>query len=199
MKVFIPLAILALLAVAIFYVKTKGKSVEVIDVQSDTPSIHSLTAEGLLSDEIISLDQYKGKAMLVVNTASKCGLTPQYEQIQALHESYADKGLAVLGFPSGDFMNQEFSDEEEIADFCEKNYGVSFQMFEKVSVKGKDKHPVYQFLTEKEKNGVLDSKVTWNFQKYLLDEEGRLVATFNPKTTVDDPKFVNRLDSLLKL
>lgn len=160
-------------------------------------SIHSLKARRLLSDEEIELSVYKGHPLLIVNTASKCGLTPQYKDLQALHEKYAEKGLKILGFPSNDFLGQEPGTEEEIASFCQKNYGVDFDMFQKVKVKGKKKHPIYQFLTQKEKNGVLDSKVKWNFQKYLLDKDGKLITVINPKTKINDEEVIKKIEELL--
>lgn len=166
--------------------------------QTNAKSIHSYSAEPLLSDKEVGLSKYKGNVMLVVNTASKCGLTPQYEDLQKLHEQYSSKGFSILGFPSNDFMNQEPGNEEQIAEFCEKNYGVEFDMFQKVKVKGKDKHPVYDFLTQKDKNGVLNSTVKWNFQKYLLDKKGRLVAVFSPKVSVYDEEVIQKIDSLLQ-
>lgn len=197
----LPLIIVAVLAAGAFYVyKMKMDKRVVVDetmVQNNDKTIHSLSAEPLASDEAISLSKYKGKAMLVVNTASKCGLTPQYEDLQKLHEEYNTNGLAILGFPSNDFMQQEPGSEDEIASFCKVNYGVEFDMFQKVKVKGNDKHPVYQFLTEKAKNGVLDSEVQWNFQKYLLDKDGKLVAVFNPKVSVYDKEVITKIDSLL--
>jgi len=126
------------------------------------------------------LRSLEGKKVLVVNTASKCGFTPQYEDLERLYEEYGDEGLVVIGFPSNDFLGQEPGSDEEIKEFCQLTYGVTFPMMSKISVKGRDIHPVYQWLTTKELNGVMDSNVSWNFQKYLIDEEGNLVATFKP-------------------
>lgn len=134
-----------------------------------------------LSGETKSFAEFKGKKILVVNTASKCGLTPQYEGLEKLHQQYKDE-LVLVGFPANNFMQQEPGSNEEIAAFCEANYGVSFIMSEKISVKGDDIHPIYQWLTKKQYNGKMDSEVTWNFQKYLIDEKGNLQAVFEPKT-----------------
>lgn len=128
----------------------------------------------------------KGKKVMVVNTASKCGLTGQYEQLQALYEAYGDEDFVIIGFPANNFMNQEPGTAEEIQEFCQLNYGVTFPMMDKISVKGDDQHPLYQWLTQKELNGVMDSKVQWNFQKYLIDEEGKLVKVIAPKTLPTD-------------
>jgi glutathione peroxidase len=129
----------------------------------------------------IDLAQYKGKKVLLVNVASKCGLTPQYTDLQKLHEQYGNK-LVILGFPANNFMGQEPGSNSEIATFCQKNYGVSFQMFEKISVKGDDQHPLYQWLTRKELNGWNEESPDWNFAKYLVDENGNLVKFFSART-----------------
>ncbi|MEO6882962.1 MAG: glutathione peroxidase [Bacteroidia bacterium] len=123
----------------------------------------------------INLAIYKGKKVLVVNTASECGYTPQYAPMQQLHEKYKDKNLAVIAFPSNDFGAQEPGTNDQIATFCQKNYGVTFPVMSKIIVKGKDAHPLYHWLTEKCQNGLMDSEVKWNFQKYLIDENGKLV------------------------
>lgn len=131
----------------------------------------------------------KGKKIMVVNTASKCGLTPQYEQLEALHQEFKDSNFVIVGFPANNFMEQEPGSNEEIAEFCQKNYGVSFLMMGKISVKGDDMHEVYKFLTQKELNGVESSEVKWNFQKYLLNEEGKLVKVVGPRTLPNDPEI----------
>lgn len=116
----------------------------------------------------------KGKKVMIVNTASKCGFTPQYKDLEDLYERYGNE-LIIIGFPANNFANQEPGNSSEIREFCTKNYGVTFPMMEKISVKGGDMHPLYKWLTSKEKNGVMDSEVKWNFQKYLIDENGKLV------------------------
>jgi glutathione peroxidase len=137
------------------------------------------------------LASLKGKKVLVVNTASKCGLTPQYEQLQELYEKYGGKNFTIIGFPANNFANQEPGTNEEIEEFCQKNYGVTFTMMEKISVKGDDMHPLYQWLTQKSKNGVLDSEVSWNFQKYLIDEKGNLVQMVAPKVKPNDEQILS--------
>ena len=132
----------------------------------------------------------KGKKIMIVNTASKCGLTPQYEQLEALYDKYKNKNFVIVGFPANDFLSQEPGSDKEIAQFCQLNYGVSFPMMSKISVKGKDMHPVYHFLTEKAKNGLEDSKVEWNFQKYLIDEKGHLVRVVSPRILPNDQSIV---------
>ena len=132
----------------------------------------------------------KGKKIMIVNTASKCGLTPQYEQLEALYDKYKNKNFVIVGFPANDFMSQEPGSDKEIAQFCQLNYGVSFPIMSKISVKGKDMHPVYHYLTEKAKNGLEDNKVEWNFQKYLIDENGHLVRVVSPRVLPNDQSIV---------
>ncbi len=138
-----------------------------------------------------NMSSLKGKKVLVVNTASKCGLTPQYEALQALYKKYGGDKFVIVGFPANNFLNQEPGSDKEIEEFCQKNYGVTFPMMSKISVKGDDMAPIYQWLTQKSKNGVKDSEVAWNFQKYMIDENGRLVDFASPKTKPDDPKIVS--------
>lgn len=133
----------------------------------------------------------KGKKVLVVNTASKCGLTPQYEALQALYDQYGGEHFTIIGFPANNFLGQEPGSNKEIIEFCQKNYGVKFPMMSKISVKGNNMAPIYQWLTQKEKNGVMDSEVGWNFQKYMIDEKGQLVDFASPKTKPDDPKIIS--------
>jgi len=130
-----------------------------------------------IDGEMIDFSKYKGKKLLLVNVASKCGYTPQYGDLEELSREYGDK-VEVLGFPANNFGGQEPGSNEEIAEFCEKNYGVSFQMFEKISVKGDDQHPLYQWLTDPEKNGWNDKAPSWNFCKYLIDEDGQLLKFY---------------------
>jgi len=138
-----------------------------------------------------ALSSLEGKKVLVVNTASKCGFTPQYEQLQELYENYGGGDFTIIGFPANNFLNQEPGSNDEIKDFCQKNYGVTFPMMAKISVKGDDMHPLYHWLTEKGQNGVMDSSVAWNFQKYLIDENGKLVDVVKPKVKPNDDQIVN--------
>ena len=133
----------------------------------------------------------KGKKIMIVNTASKCGNTPQYKELEALYKEYAAKGFVIVGFPANNFASQEPGTNAEIATFCQLNYGVTFPMMGKISVKGDDMNEVYKFLTQKSQNGVEDSEVKWNFQKYLLNEKGELVKVIAPKTLPNDPEIVN--------
>ncbi len=152
-------------------------------------SFHDFKAESITGEEI-DFSTFKGKKILVVNTASKCGLTPQYEQLQELYETYGGEGFEIVGFPANNFGKQEPGSNEEIKTFCEENYGVSFTMMNKISVKGDDIHPIYAWLTQKSQNGVKDSEVTWNFQKYFINEDGQLVDFATPKTKPLDDKII---------
>ena len=156
-------------------------------------SIYTFKVKDLSGNEF-DFATLKGKKILIVNTASECGLTPQYEQLQAIYEKYKDSNFVIVGFPANDFMSQEPGSNEEIESFCKMNYGVSFPMMSKISVKGKDMHPVYHFLTEKDKNGLEDSKVEWNFQKYLIDENGHLEKVISPRIQPDDVSITSWIE-----
>jgi glutathione peroxidase len=137
------------------------------------------------------LASLKGKKVLVVNTASKCGLTPQYEKLQELYLKHGGDNFTIIGFPANNFMSQEPGSNNDIAEFCQKNYGVTFQMMEKISVKGKDIHPLYKWLTSASENGVGDFDVKWNFHKFLIDENGKLVKDVNPQKSPMDDEIMN--------
>jgi glutathione peroxidase len=137
------------------------------------------------------LSALKGKKVMVVNTASKCGNTPQYEILESMYKEYGNKNFVIIGFPANNFGAQEPGSDTEIAEFCTKNYGVTFPMMSKISVKGDDMAPIYKWLTSKSMNGVKDSEVSWNFQKYLIDEKGNLVDVVAPKTKPNDEKVLS--------
>jgi glutathione peroxidase len=146
--------------------------------------------------EMKDLSDHQGKVMLIVNTASKCGFAPQYKGLQRLHDKYGEQGLTVLGFPSNQFANQEPDDETTIAQQCELNHGVTFPLHAKIDVKGKDIHPLYKYLT-KEAPGILGLKsIKWNFTKFLIDRNGRVIKRFSPTVTPD--KIENQIQKLLK-
>lgn len=147
-----------------------------------------------ITGETLDFSVFKGKKVLVVNTASKCGLTKQYEALEQIFKEYGAENFTIIGFPANNFLSQEPGTDDEIKEFCEINYGVSFQMMSKISVKGDDMHPVYQWLTQKELNGIEDSKVSWNFQKYAIDEKGRYVGYYSPKTKPDDEKIISWIE-----
>ena len=159
------------------------------DITAQSSGFHSLNAKTLFGDDF-DMSSLKGKRVLVVNTASECGSTPQYAQLQELYEMYGGDKFTILGFPSNDFGGQEPGSNEEIATFCKANYGVTFQMMDKVMIKGDNRHPVYHWLLEKDKNGVSDSEVTWNFNKFLIDENGNWVAHYTQKVTPLDEAIV---------
>jgi len=148
---------------------------------ADNQTIYQFTVEDI-NGKPFALADLKGKKVMIVNTASKCGLTPQYKELEALYKQYKDKDFIIIGFPANNFLGQEPGSNEQIASFCSINYGVTFPMMSKISVKGKNMHPLYQFLTQKSKNGVEDSKVQWNFQKYLIGRDGKLEKVIAPKT-----------------
>jgi len=148
-----------------------------------------------LEGESFDFASLKGKKVMIVNTASKCGYTPQYKDLEDLYVKNGGDNFIIIGFPANNFMNQEPGSASEIREFCTKNYGVTFPMMEKISVKGKDMHPLYQWLTDKSKNGVMDSEVKWNFQKYLIDEKGNLVDVLYSKESPGSDKVKTWLSS----
>ncbi len=145
----------------------------------------------------ISLEQFKGDVLLIVNTASECGFTGQYAGLQELHESYSEKGLKVLGFPANNFGGQEPGTDEEIAQFCELNFGVTFQLFSKISVKGEDQHPLFKHLTDAE-NPDFTGEIGWNFEKFLIDRNGNLLRRFNTRVTPNDEELIESIELALK-
>ena len=171
--------VLVILFILMSIIIAKNTS-EVIAIDPLT-SFYNLEATSI-KEEGIKMDQFKGKKILIVNVASKCGLTPQYKELEDLYQKYSNN-LVVLGFPSNDFLRQEPGSNEEIASFCSKNYSVTFPLFEKVRVKGSKKHAVYQWLTDPKKNGWNKKGPSWNFTKYLIDENGKLIKRFSPRTS----------------
>ena len=151
------------------------------------------TLEGQPAD----LSQYKGKALLVVNVASKCGLTPQYEGLEKLHETYGSRGFEVLGFPCNQFMGQEPGTAEEIRDFCDTNYHVQFPLFEKIDVNGAQQHPIYAELEQTADADGEAGDVKWNFEKFLVSPEGQVVGRFRPQVTPEDPALVSAIEAQL--
>lgn len=140
----------------------------------------------------INFSKYKGKKLLIVNTASKCGYTPQYKALEELYQKYGKK-LVVIGFPSDNFGGQEFQSNSEIKEFCQKNYGVTFPLTTRVDVKGENTTPIFKYLCNKSENGVLDAKIGWNFNKFLIDENGKLLAHFDSKVKPDSPEILKYL------
>ncbi len=151
-----------------------------------------------ITGEATSLRQYEGKVLLIVNVASKCGFTGQYEGLQALYGKYADRGLVVLGFPANDFLGQEPGTEEEIQTFCKLNYGVTFPLFAKIVVKDvADQHPLYRFLTDKRTNPAHAGEITWNFNKFLVGRDGTILNRFGSRTKPDDADLVAAIEQAL--
>ena len=163
------------------------------ELMDNRPNIYGFKVIDLYGNEF-DFSSLKGNKVMVVNTASKCGLTPQYKELQALYEKYKDRNFVIVGFPANDFMSQEPGTNEEIAEFCEINYGVTFPMMGKISVKGEDAAPIYRFLTEESQNGFADSKVEWNFQKYLINEKGQLEKVVGPRITPTDKEIVDWIE-----
>ena len=164
--------------------------------QTQARSIHEIELP-MLSGKPASLSAYAGKVVLAVNTASKCGLTPQYEGLQKLNDTYSARGFTVLGFPSNQFFHQEPGSAEEIQSFCSINYGVTFPMFAKLDVKGEGQHPLYKILSEFPDDAGKAGNVTWNFEKFLVGKDGRVVRRFRPKVVPEDPAVVEAIESLL--
>jgi len=154
---------------------------EMINIQGDT----------------LKLSEYTGKVMLIVNTASKCGFTYQYEGLEKLYETYKDSGFVILGFPANNFLKQEPGSDKEIATFCHINYGVTFPMFSKISVKGKDMHPLYKYLTSKETNPEFSGKISWNFNKFLISKEGKIINRFGSKVKPKSKKIIEAIEGAL--
>jgi len=163
--------------------------------------VTGITAQNFYDYTVVDIDgnkfpmsQLEGKKVMVVNVASECGLTPQYEQLEAIYKIYEDSNFVIIGFPANNFKEQEPGSNEEIKKFCTLNYGVTFPMMAKISVKGDDMAPIYKWLTQKELNGFDDSSVKWNFQKYLINEEGKLEQVINPWVKPDNKKIVRWIE-----
>ncbi len=179
-------ALFIILLVVLVGAKPAAEATSALDFEVET-----------INGETTNLESYKGKVVMIVNTASKCGLTPQYEGLQALYETYKDQGFVILGFPANNFKNQEPGTDKEIKEFCTVNYGVTFPMFSKISVKGEDKHPLYQYLTSKDQHE-FGGEIEWNFAKFIIDPDGQLVARFNPKTKPRDDQVIKTIETALK-
>ncbi|CEH36227.1 glutathione peroxidase [Romboutsia lituseburensis] len=147
-----------------------------------------------INGQEVNMEDFKGKIVVVVNTASKCGLTPQFKELEELYQGYKDKGVEILGFPCNQFAKQDSGSNEEIHEFCQLNYGVSFNMFEKIDVNGKNAHPLYQYL-KNESKGLLSKEIKWNFTKFLIDDQGNVVKRYAP--TVSPLKIKNDIEDIL--
>ncbi len=179
-----------------FFTSCKNQAQETpVTLKSNTETMTKETIYSFkvkdLSGKEFDFASLKGKKVLIVNTASKCGLTPQYKDLEAIYEKYKGKNFVIVGFPANNFASQEPGSSKEISEFCQLNYGVTFPMMEKVSVKGGDMCEVYKFLTQKSKNGLQDSEVEWNFQKYLINEKGELEKVIAPQVLPTDASIVD--------
>jgi glutathione peroxidase len=170
--------------------QNKKSDINKSEIAMEKENIYQFKVEDL-SGKTFDFSTLKGKKVMIVNTASKCGLTPQYKDLEAIYKEYKDKNFVIIGFPANNFASQEPGTNEEIASFCQLNYGVTFPMMDKVSVKGGDMCAVYKFLTQKSKNGLEDSDVAWNFQKYLINENGELEKVIAPQTLPTDASVID--------
>jgi glutathione peroxidase len=178
---------LVLLALAIAVAEQKE---EVVNTLHDI-EVQRITGEG------VKLGHYKGKVLLIVNTASKCGFTGQYDGLQKLFETYEEKGLVVLGFPSNDFLRQEPGNNEEIQSFCRLNYGVTFPLFAKIKIKGAKAHPLYRFLVSEKTNPGFGGKISWNFNKFLVDRDGKVIGRFGSRIEPGSKEIINAVEAVL--
>jgi glutathione peroxidase len=170
---------------------------ETKDVSTNAPtSVYDFTMKDIDGHEV-PLAQYKGKVLLIVNVASKCGFTPQYAGLQSLYTTYKDRGLLVLGFPANDFLWQEPGTDADIKQFCTTRYKVTFPMFAKITVKGDGQHPLYRYLTEKTTNPAFAGAITWNFNKFLIGRDGAILARFGTRTAPDDPEIAAAIEKAL--
>ena len=204
MKIFVAAVLsLSLLAVWVSPSVSKEKAKESKDTKAEEKSGKKDAGPVLnrkmksLSGKTVDLSKYSGKVVLIVNTASQCGLTPQYEGLQKLHEKYNDKGLAVLGFPCNQFGAQEPGTEEEISEFCTQNYGVKFDMFAKIEVNGDNRDDLYKYLTAQQTEPKSSGKITWNFEKFLIGRDGKVAARFIPKTEPESEQLITAIETEL--
>ncbi len=159
-------------------------------------SIYDFSLKDIDGNEV-KLEKFKGNVLLIVNTASRCGYTPQYEALQAVYERFKDKGFYVLGFPANNFMGQEPGSDKEIKEFCTLRYNVTFPMFSKISVTGSDQHPLYRFLTNKKTNPEFSGDITWNFNKFLISRDGKIIGRFGSKDKPDDAVVISAIENAL--
>lgn len=163
----------------------------------DAASVYGFTMKDIDGNDV-KLEKYKGSVVMIVNTASRCGYTPQYEGLQKIYERYKDRGFVVLGFPANNFMGQEPGTEKEIKEFCTLKYNVSFPMFSKISVTGSDQHPLYGYLTNKKTNPEFGGDISWNFNKFLVGRDGKIVARFGSKDKPEDPNLIEAIEKQLE-
>lgn len=184
-----------MVAVGVALMSTMG--VDRVEGADDVQGIHTFTLKDIDGQDV-ALSAYQGQVLLVVNVASKCGFTRQYAGLEKLYQTYKDQGFAILGFPANNFLGQEPGTEAEIKTFCSLNYGVSFPMFSKISVKGKTIHPLYAFLTSKKEHPEHGGAITWNFNKFLIGKDGRVIGRFGSRTEPEDPELAAAIEMALK-
>ncbi len=189
------LGILLVAGVAVYIFGLAGKSSP--HAAPNEKSIYEFTMKDIDGNNV-KLDKYQGNVLLIVNTASKCGYTPQYEGLQKIYDKYKAQGFYVLGFPANNFMGQEPGTESEIKEFCSSKYKVTFPMFAKISVKGEDQHPLYNYLTNPQTNPNSAGEVSWNFNKFLIDRQGSIVARFGSKETPESEALTQAIEKFLK-
>jgi len=188
----------AVSTMALFFVKAKDANAGSNSVGKETAkSVYDFTLKNSKGKDV-KLEEFRGQVVMLVNVASKCGYTPQYDGLQKIYERYKDQGFTILGFPANNFGAQEPGTNEEIQEFCRINYGVTFPVFSKISVKGDDKHPLYKYLTEKESNPEFAGEIKWNFNKFLVGRDGRIVARFDSADKPEDAKVTQAIEHALK-
>lgn len=189
---------IALVISLIFLILISANSLQSRDKQKGATmnSIYDFTMKEIDGNDV-KLEQFKGKAILIVNVASKCGFTSQYEGLQKIYSQYKDQDFVILGFPANNFMGQEPGTNEEIKQFCTLNYNVTFPMFSKISVKGKDIDPLYKFLTEKETNPEFAGDISWNFNKFLIDRDGKIVSRFGSRVKPESEEMIQAIEKVL--
>lgn len=184
------------IAGVIIFVSVVLMGCSTMDKEIMVNSIYDIEVQDI-TEKPVKLSEYRGKVLIIVNTASKCGFTGQYEGLEALYKKYKDKGLVVLGFPSNDFLKQEPGNNSEIQSFCTLNYGVTFPMFAKIAVKGSEQHPLYAYLTSSRTNPETAGKVSWNFNKFIISRDGKLSARFGSRTKPNDEKLLKAIVQML--
>ena len=189
--------VVTVIVAAVFAIALSSRASGNPDSGEKMSSIYDFTLKDIDRKEV-NLGQYRGKVVLVVNVASRCGYTPQYEGLQKVYMKYKDRGFVILGFPANNFMGQEPGTDEEIKTFCSTKYNVTFPIFSKISVKGDDIHPLYKFLTSKETNPDFGGDIKWNFSKFLLDKSGKIVARFEPKVTPESDPMIQAIENALQ-
>jgi glutathione peroxidase len=189
--------VVTVIVAAVLAIALSSRASGNLDSGENMSSIYDFTLKDIDRKEV-NLGQYRGKVVLVVNVASRCGYTPQYEGLQKVYMKYKDRGFVILGFPANNFMGQEPGTDEEIKTFCSTKYNVTFPIFSKISVKGDDIHPLYKFLTSKESNPDFGGDIKWNFSKFLLDKSGKIVARFEPKITPESDPMIQAIEKALQ-